>query len=135
MREEQKKECIKIEISNLWNKILNKNIQVYLLNNKKIFCKWLNRRPVFIDKFLEFSGQRWWNDENHRKKAFFSAVELIKKVHSENLSNNDFQQGDKSYEFKWITPKWRLVGVHIKELNESWDKILRLVSVFWKEKK
>ena len=123
---------LKTEISNLKWKSLEKMISQFLKNNNKIICKWLNKRPVFIDEYIRYTLNR--NDWHNRIKAFFSSIELIK--NSQNITN--FQKEWKnlfSYEFKWITPKWNIVWVHIKEFNNWKDKILKLISNFWDNKK
>ena len=130
---EEKKIELSYEISNLGNKTLKDEIEKYTKKHKKIFCKWLNRRPVFIENFLEYSQERWGSDENHRRKAFFPAMELLHLAEVENLTNKVQEGWCTAYEFKWVTPKWRLVWVHIKDFTEAWDKILRLISIFWKE--
>lgn len=131
MREE-KIVKLNIEISNLRWKALEKLIKKYLISNKKIYCKWLNKRPVFIDNYLEITISR--NDWHNRMRAFSSSIELIKSAKkitdSQSIWNNLF-----SYEFKWVTPKWNLVWVHIKEFNDWKNKILRIISNFWDNKK
>ncbi len=123
---------LKTEISNLKWKTLEKIIKSYLNKNKKIFCKWINKRPVFINDFLNITLKR--NDWNNRMRAFTPSIELIKKskiiTNIQKNWNNLF-----SYEFKWKTPKWYLVWVHIKEIKVWKNKILKLISIFWDNKK
>ena len=123
---------LKTEISNLKWKALEKRIKSYLSKNQKIICKWINRRPVFFDEYLSSTLSR--NDWHNRMKSFFSSIELIKK--SKDISDSqDLGNNLLSYEFKWKTPKWYLVWVHIKEKNKWKNKILKLISNFWDNKK
>ncbi len=126
---------LKTEISNLRWKALEKIISEFLQCNKKIFCKWLNKRPVFIDEYLYFTNSRNSSDKNHRKMSFFSWIELMKIVKKENITNIKKVWWKISYEFKWYTPKWNLIWVHILEFSNKKDKKLKLVSTFWDNKK
>ena len=123
---------LQTEISNLRWKALEKRIISFLNKNSKIICKGINRRPVFLDEYLNSTLSR--NDWHNRMKSFFSSVELIKNsketTDTQKIWNNLF-----SYELKWKTPKWYLVWVHIKEKNEWKNKILKLISNFWDNKK
>ncbi|MDD3144914.1 MAG: hypothetical protein PHV23_02265 [Candidatus Gracilibacteria bacterium] len=123
------------EILDLRGKTLDKRINDFLKNNTKIYCKGLNKRPVFIDEYLFFIDSRNSPDKNHRKKAFFSCIELIKKVGKDNITNLKNNSGKISYEFKGITPNGNLVGVHIVDFSIKKDKKLKLVSTFWDSKK
>ena len=126
---------LKTEISSLRWKWLEKIIMQFLKSNKKIICKWLNKRPVFIDEYLFFTSSRNSADKNHRKQAFFSWIELLKVVKKGNITNIKITWWKKSYEFKWITPKWNLVWVHILEFTTKKDRKLKLISTFWDNKK
>ncbi len=123
---------LKTEISNLRGKALEKRIQTFLNSNNKIICKWLNRRPVFISNYLKDVWLR--NDGHNRMKAFFSSIELIKKAKIISDSQRIWRKLF-SYEFKWFTPKWNLVWVHIKEFREAKNKTLKLISNFRDNKK
>lgn len=123
---------LKTEISNLRWKSLEKRIKTFLDSNKKIICKWLNRRSVFVDDYLKNISLR--NDWHNRMKAFFSSIELIKKAKIITDSQRIWRKLF-SYEFKWLTPKWNLVWVHIKESIDWKNKTLILISNFWDNKK
>ncbi len=129
---EDKKVKLERNILNLWNKVTKQEIQKYISKHDKIFSKAFNRRPVFLDEFLEISEKRWGNDENHRRRAFFSVVELIKKAEKNNITNTE-NGIVTSYELKWITPDGKIVGAHIKEFLEDKNRKLKLISIFWKE--
>ena len=124
-----------IEILNLKSKALSNRIQRYIDSHKKVICKWLNRRPIFIDEYLFFTESRKSSDKNHRKQSFFAWIDLIKKVTKEDLTNKREQWGKMNYEFKWLTPRGNLVSVHIVEFSNGKDKKLKLMSTFWKENK
>lgn len=126
---------LKTEISNLRWKSLEKRISSFLDNTQKIPCKWLNRRPIFIDEYLLSIDSRNSPDKNHRKQCFFPCIELIKKVRKEHLTNTRKNGWKISYEFKWITPKWNIVTVHIIDYSSKKDKKLKLISTFWDNKK
>lgn len=126
---------VNVEISNLRWKSLEKIIRNYLKSNKKVYCKWLNKRPIFIDEYLYFIDSRNSWDKNHRKKAFFAWIYLIKNVQKENITNTKKNWWKISYEFKWITPNWNLIWVHIVEFITKKDKKLKLISTFWEPKK
>jgi len=126
---------LKTEVSSLRWKALEQRIKRFIKKSWKIFCKWLNKRPIYIDEYLYFIGSRNGSDKNHRKRSFFSCIELIKQVKKENLTNKKVSWKKISYEFKWITPKWYLVWVHIVELSDKKNKKLKLMSTFWNKKK
>jgi hypothetical protein len=126
---------LKTEISNLRWKSLGKRISDFLNSTQKVPCKWLNKRPVFVDEYLLFTDSRNSPDKNHRKQCFFSCIELLKKVKKEHLTNMRVNGWKVSYEFKWITPKWSLVTVHIIEFSSKKDKKLKLISTFWDNKR
>lgn len=127
---------LKKDVINLRWKTLEKFIKDYIKSwNIKIICKWINRRPVYIDEYLLMTNSRKSWDKNHRKQCFFSAIELIKRVNKNNLTNFKEIDWKISYEFLWITPSWKKVWVHIVEFKDNKDKKLKLVSTFWDEKK
>lgn len=133
---EEKLIVLSKEILDLKWKTLDKKINDFLNNNSKIICKWLNKRPVFISEYLNFTDSRNSSDRNHRKKAFFSCIELIKKVREENITNIKNNSWKISYEFKGFTLKWNLVWVHIEErIDKNKNKVLKLISTFWSSKK
>ena len=57
-------------------KILEEQISTYCHQKKKIICKSLGRRPIFLDRYLECTLNR--KDKNKRMPFFFAAVELLK---------------------------------------------------------
>ncbi|MDQ7023623.1 MAG: hypothetical protein Q9M97_09095 [Candidatus Gracilibacteria bacterium] len=64
---------LKTEISNLRGRALEKRINTYLKGNKKIFCKGINKRRIFIEEYLKITLGR--NDGHNRMRAFFPSIE------------------------------------------------------------
>jgi len=123
---------LKWEVLNRKWKSLEKEISIFINKNKKIICKWLNKRKLYISDFL--ISNRIRKDKNNRLLCFYTAIELIKKA--EHTTNRQILWKNLySYEFKWITNKNNIIWVHIKEFKEWKDKILKLTSIFWTNKK
>jgi hypothetical protein len=90
----------------------------------KIICKALNKRPVFLTKYLESTNGR--RDQTRRKQVFFPGVELIRCATTENISENP--QG---IEILGLTANGEKIGVHIREeSNTHGNKRLYLISTF-----
>jgi hypothetical protein len=56
---------------------LEDQIRSFITDKPKIICKALNRRPVFLEKYLVSTKNR--RDKNRRYRAFFAGIELIQK--------------------------------------------------------
>lgn len=97
----------------------------------KIYCKALNRRPVYLTKYIECTKNR--KDKNHRRKSLSAGIELIKKVKLEDMTNKFLEPNNcLSYEFQGILPSGAIMGVHIREENKKGNKTLYLTSTFGK---
>lgn len=82
---EEKLFKIKHEISNRQSRQIRNDIEKTFIKNRKIICKWLNKRFVFIDDYLNCIGTM--NDKNYRIRSFYSWLELIKNVTKENITS------------------------------------------------
>ena len=120
---------LKKEISVKAGIVLNCEIESYIQEKKKIPCKGLNRRPIFLDKYLEATKGRI--DKTRRRQKFWPGLELIRRAKLEDMTNKMKEPtGETSFEFKGITPGGESVGVHIREILEGKDKKLYLISTF-----
>ncbi|KMP11498.1 hypothetical protein UZ36_04160 [Candidatus Nitromaritima sp. SCGC AAA799-C22] len=92
-------------------------------------CKGLNRRPVFLIKYLEATHGR--RDQTRRRQRFLAGVELLRRAKIEDITDQIKEPtGEPAFEFKGITPKGEVIGVHIREEIEGKDKKLYLISTF-----
>lgn len=123
-------EIIKLEteISGKQGVFLNTEIENYIVQKKKVICKGLNKKPVFLSKYLEATNNR--RDKTRRKQKFWPALELITKLKGKNLVYQKHEQKGISYEFKGITPNGIEVSVHIREELIGKDRKLFLISTF-----
>ena len=120
---------LKTEISVKTGIALNCEIESYIQAKKKLPCKGLNRRPIFLDKYLEATKGRI--DKTRRRQKFWPGLELIRRAKPEDMSNRIKEPtGELSFEFIGETPSGELVGVHIREVVEGKDKKLYLISTF-----
>ncbi len=103
--------CVKMpkpvttEVSSRKWKILENQIETYCTQQKKIICKWLDRRSVFLDMFLECSLSR--KDKNHRMQFFFCAIELLRTA---TIYHTQILQRRRCFEFQGVTPNGKEFG-------------------------
>ena len=120
---------LKTEISIKTGVALNREIESYVQEKKKVPCKGLNRRPIFLDKYLEATKGR--TDQTRRRQKFWPGLELLRRAKPEDLTDRMKEPtGETSFEFKGISPGGELVGVHIREVVDGKNKKLYLISTF-----
>lgn len=121
---------LKKEVSLKTGASLNREIKELIKRKKRIICKALNKRPVFLDKYLDAVNNR--RDRTHRKKRFIPAIELIAQVVENDLISKKKTHNGFSYGFKGITPHGIMVNIHIREEIEKGkkDKRLFLITTF-----
>ena len=111
---------LKTEVSQKQGASLNKEIEGCISRKKKVFCKGLNKRPIFLTKYLEATNNR--RDKTRRKRLFFAGLELVVKVRKSDLISKQKNQLGMAYGFKGITPSGDVVNVHIREESIGKDK-------------
>jgi len=90
----------------------------------KVICKVLNKRPIFLTKYLESTSGR--RDQTRRKQVFSACVELIHRATEENISKNP-----KGIELLGLTANGEKIGCHIREEPDAHgNKRLYLISTF-----
>ncbi|MGR3218426.1 MAG: hypothetical protein ACUZ8H_01230 [Candidatus Anammoxibacter sp.] len=119
---------LKTEASRKQGTSLRREIEECISRKKKVFCKGLNKRPVFLIKYLEATNNR--RDKTRRRQLFFAGLKLIVKVKKTDLISKQKTQLGISCGFKGITPNGVIVNVHIREESTVKDKKLFLVSTF-----
>ncbi len=120
---------LKTGISIKHNIALNRDIKEYIQKKPMVPCKALNKRPVFLNKYLKASQGR--RDQTRRRQRFMSAVELLRQAKTEDITDQIKEPGgETAYELKEITPKGEIIGVHIREEIEAKDRRLYLISTF-----
>ncbi len=65
---------------------LDAEITKYARNKPKIICPALNKRPVFLTKYMKSTQNR--RDKTKRKQKFFAGIELLKKASVEHVVHN-----------------------------------------------
>lgn len=98
--------------------------------NSKVmtFC-FGNKRPVFLNKYLESTLDR--TDGTFRMRYFAPALDLLKWAQA----NDIIKHSDTEYEILGICPNWYITAVHVREEIEQKDRKLYLISTFGKGKK
>ena len=92
--------------------LINKG-QAIISENNKVICKALNRRSVFLDKYLNASNNR--RDKTRRKQCFQAALELIKEATDADLISERKENIGISYWFKGLLSNGNILNIHIRE--------------------
>ncbi len=121
--------------SSLYNRTkLRSAIDEKCRKTKKVLCRALNSRPIFLDKYLECL--QWKKDQTNRMRLFFCALSLIKEATREDCTDYDKSiEGKSCFELIGMTKDGVIFCVHIREEISGWNKKLYLISCFEKQKK
>lgn len=119
---------LKTEISIKSGVSLSRDIEKLIKQKKRVLCKGLGRRPIFLSKYLVIVSKR--RDKTRRKQKLFTALELIGKVKKEDITSIKKTHFGISYEFKGITPKGVEVTIHISDELRGNDRMLFLTSTY-----
>jgi len=80
--------------------LLEWQIQSFCTRTKSIRCKWLWKRPVSLEKYLECTRNR--ADKTRRMQLFDCACELIKTVSPDDMTDHRKEaHGEWCFEFRW----------------------------------
>ncbi len=120
---------VDIEISPHKWALLQKQIQYFCDHQKRVICKWLSKRPVFLEKYIEYNQDK--RDKTRRMQFFFCAIDLLKQVRIIDITSHKTINGKKCFEFLWKSKCGQEFGVHIREETIDKDKKLFLISTFW----
>ncbi len=108
-------------------KKLIKTVQNIVVTKKYVVIPAINKRKVYLDKFVEANKNR-----NHdRLRLLPCAIELVKKTIDKNSFVINIIKQMKCYEIIGILKNDLKIKVHIREETERKDKILRLISCFY----
>lgn len=109
---------------------MTQDIKIQISKNSKVmtFC-FGNKRPVFLEKYLESTVDR--TDGTYRMRYFAPAIELLRNA----LENDIIKYSETEYEILGSCPNADIVAVHIREETEQKDRRLYLISTFGKGKK
>ncbi|MDP2104234.1 MAG: hypothetical protein Q8K26_04920 [Candidatus Gracilibacteria bacterium] len=119
---------IDIEISSRKGAILEKQIQDFCDHQKRVTCKGLSKRPIFLGKYLECMLKK--RDKTQRMQLFFCAIALFKKVGVLDISSQKIIDGKRCFEFLGVSKCGQEFGIHIREETIEKDKKLFLISTF-----
>ena len=111
---------------------LKQKIEKFLSARKYLICLALNRRGVFLDKWMQINvldGRSYKRGSLGRMQSFFSGVELIRK--SEVAESKNLKRV-KSWALLGKTPDDKTVTVHIREDQEDSNKLLYWISSYYK---
>ena len=87
------------------------------------------RRKVRLEKYISANDSR--KDARIRYSAFFSGMEILQKSKDYTRKIID---GFVCYEFQGLAKNGEIVSVHLREEEFQKDKILFLISTFYKKK-
>ncbi len=120
---------LRTEVSAKKGDPLHREIKAYIQKKPMVPCKGLNRRLVFLTKYIDATHGR--PDKTRRRQRFFAGVELLRRAKLEDMTDQIKEPtGEPAFEFKGITSNGEVVGVHVREEVEGKDKKLYLISTF-----
>ena len=119
-----------LRLETLSKKDMQSRIERYCRENKHISCRRLKRRKVYTEKYIEATIPR--KDSTKRMRAFFVALDIVKKSHI--MKERVFKK-QREYEFVGFDCSGTEIRVHLREETQGNNKKLYVISSFPKQNK
>lgn len=111
---------------------LKKRIDSFLSAHRYLICPALNRRRVFLDRWMQINvldGRSYKRGSLSRMQSFFAGVGLIRRSE---VAQPRHLKSAKSWALLGKTPDSKTVTVHIREDKEDSNKLLYWISSYYK---